>query len=1044
MSAFRARPLSTAPRAAARAGAAGLLALLAASATHAPAAPRGRVEPGFGVTPGGLVWTVEPASRRLVLRDPDGSERGVFPLAPDEGHVLGVADSGNRVTAPTPDGFRRRPSRSGDERQVEARYVFRFADGSVRATVSTTALRGAEPAFRGDEAWVLRREGGAFRVARIAPEGETAAGSVPEAVVRRRVGRPSAPQLFAGVEGVAVLFPGSRGDGAVRLDRPEVVHAPSPLEACGEGRTRLALPHPDGVLLVSVRSSPPEGEDDDARPLAVADVVDGTGRVTRSAPLGPWSEVLPLPDGGLLGLDGREVVRFDERFVELSRAILPLEEGADPEAAARVVERLRRLEALGARATGADWAELALVPGAPASRFLDRARNDPAGALGRLAAVPDGTAEALEAARALPLLLEALAPGARDDLLDSLRERVEEGGPAWLRRSAAFALVAASHADAPAWALPAVAEAIAGGLSGEEYPLPEEAFTRELAELVTAVDRARIERIARERPEVAEELLAGSLDDALSGSFDELRFHAPALRFARTLLDCTAGPPSAAGFLALGRIVEAALESSPSPAGLARGDSLPEPRGQLAETLLAAQASPDPGLRASALAVGPLLGLPLHAARFRSDVLRRPHLAPFAFLGLLADRDLPERDWTGLFTELFFAARSASRDPSACTLSGWPVLQADGEGRLDRYCNLFAIVHFAALDLGDEEDPSFVSGARIGLLREFARSSSAPPELRLELKLNRAMRGTAPEEEVLEVLGERDLAPVFRRIVLGKLHAGAPRVAAHLERELSSGRVPAAERGAFLDALSRLDPAAGDRVAAEAWARGSVPLEGGDGEAGAYARALSPERVRESEPLRAALRRARELPAASLDAASALARAGEPGSAGPLVAALLESCPACLSAGTLAGLFGPLGEEGIAALETLAEETLPFGVSPLEALFELDEALAGALAREAFGAALADGCVPGPLLPALLSHGIDPYPDLLSALEARGCDRSRLRPGEPVAAGFARPASTPAGQAARRALDLAGPGPCRTALASLLGIDAYEREPEER
>jgi hypothetical protein len=1022
----------------------GLAVGLALHAPGAPAASRGRVEPGFGVTPGGLVWVVEPASRRVVLFDPDGSNRGAFPLAPDEGHVLGVADSGNRVTAPTPDGFRRRPARSGDERRVEARYVFRFADGSVRATVATTALRGSEPAFRGDEAWILRREGGSWQVVRIAPEGETKGGSVPEASVKRRVGRPSAPQIFAGTEGVAVLFPGTRGDAAARLDRPGVLFAPSPLEACGEGRSRLVLPHPDGVLFVSVRTAPAAGEEDDGRPLAVAEVVDGEGRLARSVPLGPWSEVLPLPDGGLLGLDGREVARFDERFAEISRAVLPLEEGSDPAAAARVVLELHRLEALGSRATGADWAELALLPGAPASRYLDRARNDPAGALARLAGVPDGGTEAIGAARALPLLLEALRPGDRRALLDRLRQAVEEGGPAWLRRSTAFALVAASPGDAPAWALPAVAEAIAAGASDEGFPLPEEAFTLELAELVTAVDRARIERIARERPEVAEGLLAGSLDDALSGSFDELRFHAPAGRFARTLLDCTAGPPSAAGFLALGRVVDAVLEASPSPSALARGEAVPEPRGALAETLLAAQGSPDAGLRASALAVGPLVGLPLDAARFRADVLRRPHLAAFAFLGLLADRDLPERAWMGLFTDLFFGARSASRDPSACTLSGWPVLQAEGEGNLDRYCNLFAIVHFAALDLGDEEDPSFVSGARVGLLRDFARSGSAPPELRLELKLNRAMRGTAPEEDVLEVLGERDLAPVFRRIVLGKLHAGSPRVAAHLERELSSGRVAAAERGAFLDALSRLDPAAGDRVAADAWVRGSVPLDAADGEAGAFARALSLERVRESEPLRIALRRARELPGASLEAASALARAGDPGSAGPLVAALLESCPACLSPENLAGLFGPLGEEGIVALARLAEATLPFGVSPLEALHELDEALASELAREAFAAALARGCVPEPLLPALLALGIDPFPDLLSALEARGCDRSRLRPGEPVAAGIARPPSTPAGQAARRALDLAGSGSCRTALASLLGIEAYDRKTEER
>ena len=72
---------------------------------------------------------MEPVARRLVLRDPEGSERAVFPVG-DEGHVLGVTDSGARVTAPTPDGFRRRPARTGEDREVEARYVFRFPDGS--------------------------------------------------------------------------------------------------------------------------------------------------------------------------------------------------------------------------------------------------------------------------------------------------------------------------------------------------------------------------------------------------------------------------------------------------------------------------------------------------------------------------------------------------------------------------------------------------------------------------------------------------------------------------------------------------------------------------------------------------------------------------------------------------------------------------------------------------------------------------------------------------------------------------------------------------
>lgn len=1020
-----------------------LAAALAAGAGASAASPPRKVAlaPGFGVTPGGLVWTVEPAARRLVLRDPSGEARGYHPLAPDEGHVLGVADSGARVTAPTPDGFRRRPARAGAERSVEARFVFRFPDGAVRATVSTTALRGSEPAFLGDEAWIVRGERQGWSLARIAPEGETAVGRVEEAAVARAVGRSSAARLFAGPAGAALHFPGTRGDGVVRAGRTSVVVVPDPLASCGEGRPRLALPHEDGVLLVSVRTRPSDDEEG-GQPLAVAELFDEAGLLLRSVPLGPFSEVLPLPDGGLLGLDGREAVRFDDRFEEAGRGVLPLEEGEDPAAAARVVEQLQRLESLGARATGADWAELAVLPGAPLARFVERARSDPSGALDRLARAPDGSEEALAAARALPFLLDLLPPSEADPLLDRLADTPADA-PAWLRTAAAFALLSASPADAPGWALPAAAEAIAAGRAPEGRELPEESFTLPLAELVTAVDRARIERAVLARPELLDELLSGNLDEAFAGGFSELRFHAPASRFPRTLLDCASGPPSAVGVLALARVAEAALEHAEArPAGEPSGDDdapgdASAARGALAATLLEARRSPDPGLRSSAVVLAPLAGLPVDAAFFRAEVLRKPHLGAFAFLGLVADRSLSPRAWEGLFLELFFGARAASPDPSACTLTGGPWLAAEGESSRDRYCNLFAIVHFAALDLGGEDDPALVSRERIALLREFARSSSAPPELRLELKLGRAMRGTATEEEVLDLLGERDLPPVFRRIVLTRLPAGSPRVAAQLERELSAGRVAPTERGLWLDVLARLDAPAADRVAAEAWARGTVPSEDEDG-SGAFASALSADRVRSSEPLRLALRKARALPGAGPDAAIALARAGDPGAAGPLADALLESCPGCRSADALEELFGPLGEEGVEALARLAEAALPFTPSPLEALFGLAPERAGALAGDRFAAALAGGCVPEPLLPVLFAHGIDPFLPILEALEARGCDRARLRPGEPVAAGLARAAGTDLGRAAREALDRAAPR-CRPPFASLLGIEANER-----
>ncbi len=1031
--------------AALRLGTAGLLAVQALGAAAAPAA-RGRVEPAFGVTPGGLVWTVEPLARRLVLRDPEGSERAVFPLG-DEGHVLGVADSGARVTAPTPDGFRRGLARRGEERQVEARFVFRFADGGVRATVATTALRGSEPAFFGDEAWVLRRQDGSFRVVRVAPDGETPFAAFPVADVRRRVGHPSSPRVFAGAAGTTVLFSGARGEAAARFGTGEPVVVPDPLESCGEGRTRFVLGIPEGIVRVSVRTAPPADGEDWGEPLSVAEVFDGTGRLVRSAPLGPLTEVFPLPDGGLLGLDGRESVRFDDRFTEISRAVLPLEEGSDPAAAARVVEQLRRLERLGPRATGGDWAELALLPGAPASRYLERAIEDPGGALERLARVADGEPAALEAAKAVPILLGTLDPDARDGLLDRLRQRVESGGPIWLRNVAALALLSASPAEAPAWALPAVAEAISSGADGAGSSLPDEAFTLELAELVTAVDRARIDRLVRERPEVAEGLLAGNPRGsalrllrraAVPRAGRPLRQDAPRLHGRPPVRHGTPRPGARLrggdrGLAVSGRpgAWRRAAARSGRGAWRPRGDS---PRG--AGLARSGASGFRPGARpprGSSPGCGPVprgrpeAALPrrLRLPRPRGRPLPLPALVDGALHGALLLR--PRRFARPVRMRPLGRTRSPGRRgeqprPLLQPLRHRPVRSARPGGRRR------PVLRLAAADRP-------AGGVRpLGL---------GPPELRLELKLGRALRGTASEEEIVEILGERDLAPAFRRVVLGKLPPGSTRLAATLERELSSGRVAPPEREAWLDALARLDPAAGDRVAADAWTRGLVPLDAEDGGAGAFARALDPERVRSSEPLRAALRRARSLPAASLEAATALARAADPGAAAPLLTALLETCPACQSPAALAALFGPLGEEGLDALARLAEATLPFGTSPLEALFELDEARAEELGRAHLAVALARGCVPEPLLPALFAHGIDPFPDLLAALQERGCDRARLRPGEPVAAGIARAAGTDTGQAARRALQSAGSPSCRASLASLLGIAAHDGDPEE-
>jgi len=276
------------------------------------------VEPGFGVTPGGLVWVVEPAARRLVLRETGGVVVGAFPMAADEGYVLGATDAGARVTAPTPDGLRRLPSRTAGEAHVEARYVFRGADGSVRATARTTALRGAEPAFLGDEVWLVRRAAGSFRLVRVGPDGEAPAGEIREADVRRLAGRATAPRVFAGAP-ASVLFPGARAE--VLWTAATGLVVPDPLEACGEGRSRFLYRYPEGLVRGSIRTAPSADSPWGGEPLAVAELFDAGGRLLRSAPLGRWAELFPLPDGGLLGLDGMEAARFDETVVTSEGAL---------------------------------------------------------------------------------------------------------------------------------------------------------------------------------------------------------------------------------------------------------------------------------------------------------------------------------------------------------------------------------------------------------------------------------------------------------------------------------------------------------------------------------------------------------------------------------------------------------------------------------------------------------------------------------------------------------------------------------------------------
>lgn len=1007
---------------------AAFLVLAALAAGSVRAAGAARLSGGLGVTPGGLVWSVGLRSRTLVLRDPLGARHLTLPLRVGEGWILGVDDDGSRVTSRRPDGLARTTE---GERVLD--LTFRSPDGSVRATREVGRLEGWEGSFLGAAVNVARRDGDRLAVERVTADGETRLAEIPSAPLEAAVGRASLGAIHAGPDGVVVAFSG-RGPAYVRLDRPGEPVAPDPDASCGPPRQpRAVVPHRLGLLEVSLLIPPQEG-DEIPRPVAVAEVLDRAGRTVRSAALGPFPLALPLPGGGLLLLDGTEAVEVDAGLVAGPPVPFALDPDEDVSVAARRAAAVRRGRGLGPRASGADWAELALLPGDASEELVDVAARDPEGAVGALARVADGTPEAPRALSALhSLTLAVRSRGATEGaaFASLLEEMSIEGAPAWLVRFAGLALLAERKDQAPAWASGAAAEALADrGADDLGAFLPDDAVTLPLAETIAAVDRARMEKLERERPDLAASLGVEQPfpeeDEALAAS---VRFHVPPDRFPRTLLACTEGPPSLRSRLALLRLSEA-IDLAPTPPS-----GTDDPNGMLAGALLEAQASADPGLRAAGLALGPFVGLPIDPVRYRADVLARGDLAPYVRLGLLADRSLPPRAFSGLFLEALERARRASADPWGCSLARY----RSGDEPRDAYCGFVQLAGILASPgseselLGDRAVPE-----RVELLRAWARSSAAPPEIRLGQALARAVRGQATEDEVLEVWQSPDVPASMRRAALVRRPEGTgARLATLLERELAEGRGAAADRSIRLRALTALAPVQAAALAAAEWKAGRVPLDAGDAVAARWVAALDPSQVEADEALRTALGRAAAIDPFSLDIAWLLARAHLPGSADALAAQLLRACRSCRGARELAEVFGALGPDGVDALARLAASVPRLETEPLEALFELDPDRAAALASERLDDALERGCVPPGLVPLLARQGLDPFPAVGRALEDRHCSRQALEPDSEVSLRGGGDRAEALARGAREALPSA---PCRKAFARLFGLDATERE----
>ncbi|MEO6327134.1 MAG: hypothetical protein ABIT01_17050, partial [Thermoanaerobaculia bacterium] len=565
--------------------------LLPAAALARPEAARPRLQPVHGVTPGGLVYQVNPAARRLSLRTPLGAEVGSFPMQPEERMVAGVADDGSRVTL----AFRGEPpSDDGMTEGRPARFVFRDSSGNITATHRIPLRSNASPVVFGAEVFSVSREKDAYvLLGTSASAPDAPVGRVDAATLTREVGRLGRISIHASSAGVIVEFVGAVTtiyfDPAAsgRLVRPDATLS------CGNASQDQVFSWSGGVARFTSRF---ERTDHGFQKKGDVEWLDRAGSLVRATELGELRELFPLPGGQLLALDEIEARVLDDRGGVLSRAAFSTEEGVDPVHAERAAAALRRMERLGGKASGADWVDAAIAANGEGERFAPIAGRDPWGVLNRLAREPDGSAD-LEAARiALAMFLGSRgferslesrtdsAPKLQkrwDEVIRTVEENVARGVPRWFKTQVAFAVLAARRERSPAWVTLAAAGAIAAGETAALSNLPEEAFNPELAELTLALDRDRMDRLQREDPELSGDMLWTERSMDSDRDAESLRFHVPPRRFVAALLACLpeAGPIRFQAVIeALGALgVESRAASRAQASGLDEASSAPAP-----------------------------------------------------------------------------------------------------------------------------------------------------------------------------------------------------------------------------------------------------------------------------------------------------------------------------------------------------------------------------------------------------------------------------------------------------------------------------------
>ena len=886
--------------------------------------------PAAGVTPGGLLFNVVPSASRLKLYGLDGRTRAVFGLQPGEGHVLGVADSGARVTSVMPGGARR-PGMSFEETREPAavRLVFRDPRGNVLATREPEILGGSAVEVRGDEAYYVRRTGGDFVVYRTSSaELETAVARTSSDRVRRETGRIDSVALHASAAGLVAEFHGPYRSVYVEASKPTRLVAPDATLACGESHYAPVWPRAGGGI---ARVSPGSA-------VARLETFDADGRVVSTVDLEPASQFTVLPDGSLLAMKSGEIVVLDETGRETARhALAPDEEGLSI-----ALPGSGGAPTLREGATGADWAEAAWKAGPPRGGQAAAAR-DPDGVIARFAKVPDGDPGVERSREALRVFFDsqafayvlarpsrglggapappaaearADAAGRWDAVLKTASARAHPDGPVWFRRETARALLAAGAEKAPPWALEEVVGAVVSGRDSDGVGLlPDAAFTPVLAEIVSAMERARLDRLGPP-PAFDEAEAASSEDGGAMGDFvaamQSRELHLPAARFPALVLSCASGAspqrleavaralafPGAGLWGEAGPYLEDGEDDEGEPASSVPLDAdaasarvsaqtrHAEAAAALSVLLGAALRSEDADERAVAQALAPLYRLPIDPAAYRRDVVTRTALQTTAVPFLLMDRSLGSAEWTRLMADSLAAARSRAADPVGCLASPMRAMQ-------DPYCQTLLEVFGFLMFRGGA--PGAPQSFRRSEVLALARSPEAPVEVRLQGQLVRVLTGGATAAEILEVWREKDLPRYVRQGALagsrsGSAVAGLPDA---LELELRSGTHSPEDEAALLGALRTADKAAARRVVLERWEKGDVPLAGGerdDHETSPWIASLDPQDASASPRVHAALRRLMEDEKHGPAAAALLSKSGDPDALPRVLEAVRTGC----------------------------------------------------------------------------------------------------------------------------------------------------------